>query len=235
MKEGLSAVLKAKKEASRKYLMTPPSQDQLNLISYVEKIGADNFDDGEWKEIVKSIAPNPLASKMLARITKDSKREFFPPVSIASVDADLEQIEKLYLNGIDCIDDPYRNIKGLEFFRDDLQETQTSILTEKLDREIASTNPSSSLSPKNRLREAANHALHVGNYDLFNQIGNFIRDNISRFETKEEAEADFALACEQLIEAGNNAKEIKKTPYERQRDKVIDTLEKMTDDKKGSE
>lgn len=235
--ENLNAILEAKKEACQKYIMTPPSNDQLALINTIKLRGAENIPNEEWEMIINTLAGNYQAAMMLETIAKETqdkptgKKDFVAPVTIASVNADLDLIKNWFEIAFNNIADPYESPRSLEMFKSDRIESPTSILIAKLDREIVSTVPSASLSTKNRLREAAQHALHVGQYELFNEINHFIFENISKLETPEETQREFAIAAEKLIEAGNNATENKKSHYEEHLDKVINDLKNLTGEK----
>ena len=231
LREQLNTILSAKREACRKYIMIPPSQDQLALLQSLQIRGVKSISDEEWNMIISSLAGNYQCSQILSKLAEDAgRKDFIPPVSsVGSLEQDLKLIEAYFTDAINSLDNP-DNYRTMELIAD-RDTTPSAMLIEKLDKEIISTVPSSSLSTKNRLKDAAQHALHVGKYDLFHEIYDFIGANADKLSTQEEIEADFIAAAEDLIDKGNNAKEDKRTPYQAQLDKTIDVLEKATGDK----
>ena len=236
LRQQLDSVVNAKKEASRKYVMTPPSQDQLTLLSTLKLRGVKNIDDTEWQMYISTLAGNYQCSQILASMAEEAGKDFIPPVSsLNHVEQDIHLAEAYFKQAIDDLANPedlsYRTMELLA----DRDNTPSAVLIEKLDREIISTVPSESLTTRNRLKDAAAHALHVGQIDLFNEIWAFISDNRDKLATPEENEAEFIAAAEKMIEAGNNATEPKITPYDRKLDKLSEDLKKATEGKENDQ
>lgn len=233
LREQLASVLQAKREASRKYVMIPPSADQLTLLNTLKLRGVKNIDDTEWQMYISTLAGNYQCAQILATLARDGGRDFIPPVtSMQDMEQELTLVENWLNEAINNLSKPedlsYRTMEILA----DRDNTPSAQLINKLDTEILSTVPSGSLTLKNRLKEAAQNALHVGQMDLFNQIYAFISDNRANLETPEEAQANFRQAAEELIDAGNNAKE--KTPQQRyaeNRDRLLAEQKQATEGK----
>lgn len=233
LREQLASILQAKREAARKYVMIPPTQDQLSLLNTLKLRGVKNIDDTEWQMYIATFAGNYQCSQIMAALAEEAGKTYIPPVSsVDKLNESLNLAEAWFNDVIDNFSKPddlrYRAMEMLA----ERDNTPSAQLINMLDTEIISTVPSGSLSTKNRLKDAAQHALHMGQFDLFNEIYAFIGDNRDRLETPEEAQADFIAAAEKLIDAGNNAKE--KTPQQRyaeNRDRLLAEQKQATEGK----
>ena len=208
LRESLAPVKPAKEEALQKYVLTPPTPEQINLINTIKLRGVENIEDTEWSMFISALSGNYQSSQILATIAKEGGREFIPPIiSLQDAEEEINLAESWLLEAIDNLLKPddlsYRTLEILS----DYEDTPSYQLFAKLDREIMTTVPSPSLSTRNRLKDAAQHALHVGNTKLFNEIWDYIRDNRDKLETTEEIQAEFIATTEELIERGMNAKE----------------------------
>lgn len=230
LQKKLDEILQAKEEACRKYVVTPPSEDQIALLQTLKMRDIKNIPAEEWNMLVTTLSGNYQCATVLATIAKEAGKDFAPPFSPTD---GLEDIKRFRTKAEFCIqnmENLAESYIGAEFLAIDNPDTFTSALIKKLDTEIATTIPSGELRLVNRLREAGRVAVHQGQYDLYNRILDFIYRNEDKLSTPAEMQAAFIAEAENLIEMGMNAKEDKQTKYEAQRDKVIKQLEDATGD-----
>ena len=207
LNERLDEMLQAKEEACRKYVMTPPSADQLALLQTLKMRNAKEITSEEWNMIVSSLSGNYQCASVLSTIAKESGKEFVPPFSPTDGLEDIKQFRARADYAIRNIGDLENSYIGMEFLAVDNPDTFTSALIKKLDTEIATTVPSPSVSIIGRLKDARNHALHVGDMDVFNAIANFIIGSGDQLQTPEEQEIALMEKAEKMIALGMNAKE----------------------------
>lgn len=212
LRSQLKSVMTAKREACRKYTMTPPTQEQLDLFSSYKMRDPKSISDEEWNMLIATVAGNYQCSQILCTLAKEAGREFFPPVSsLKDIESNMILIEAWLNNAINDLEKPDDvSYRTMELLAVDNKNTALSQIIDKLDKEIITTVPSADLTLKNRLRASAQHALHVGNNELFNEICHFIGYNNDKLMTPQEMQADFINKAEQLIEKGMSATEARK-------------------------
>lgn len=214
LSEKLDSALQAKREACRKYTMVPPSQDQLNLLQSIQLRGAENIPEAEWNQLIKTLAGNHQCASILEKFAKDSGKEFIAPFNAEKAMHDLDEFQNRAEIAINNIADPYKDGRAQEFYRDDIKDSLTSELINKLDSEIGTTVPDPNLTLKGRLEAAANNALKKGHADEFQMINQFKWDHVKEIEATDEKYQEIHRQAEDLIALGMSAKEMGKDPIE---------------------
>ena len=230
LSDKLAAALDAKRNACRKYTMIPPSADQLALLQTIQLRGVENIPEEEWNMMIQTLAGNHQAAGVLESLAKDSGKEFKAPFSAADALRDLENFQNRAEIAISNITDPYKDGRAYEFFRDDIKDSLTSELINKLDSEIGTAVPDKSLTIAGRLDEAAEKALKAGNFDEFQLIHNFRFSHSSVFESPDETNQSIINQAEELIELGMSTKEKGKDPiadYNMHRDMYLEMAKKL--------
>ena len=201
----LNSILKAKEDAVQAYISIPPTAEQFSLLQMLKLRGAKSIPEEEWSMLISTLAGNYQCATVLESLAKEAGKDFVIPFTPKDGLDAIQMIRRYAETAIQNITDPRENYIASEFMRDDVEDSYTSQLIAKLDSQIATTIPSESATLKGRLKQARDHALHQGAYDLFNSIADFIVSHNADFAT--EKEAALIDSAEALIEQGMNAKE----------------------------
>lgn len=226
LSEKLTDALAAKERACKAYITTPPSADVLTLLQTLRMRDLKTVQPFEWETVIAAVSGNYQAAKVLEGMMKEAGQSFPVPFN---AEQGLSYIQDFRELGESVI----RNIDGdtyfvNEFIHTDVPNTRTAKLIEILDHEVGVTVPDVSLTLANRLKAAAENALHKGDADLFNQIWDFISDN--KILSPQEQEAEVRQRAEEWIMKGMNAKEPeKKDAYKQQLDETISALQTEID------
>ncbi len=218
----------------RFYTAVPPE----SLVRYIDMLSErDSLNPTEWKMALKKVTESGYYQALVRLNDKVAKKfgyEFALPDDPEQAEQRDEEIKNIYTSIVDNIEKPQSEWSYMMFAILSNNENQVKQSIEENDTAYGRGEPDQSMSLRNKLKESAQHALHVGQYDLFREIYAFIHANEDQLGTEEEIKADFIASVEDMIEKGMSATEDKRTPYEKQRDKVITQLEEMSDAKKGN-
>lgn len=226
LSEKLTDALAAKERACKAYITTPPSADVLTLLQTLRMRDLKTVQPFEWESVIAAVSGNYQAAKVLEGMMKEAGQSFPVPFNAEQGLSYIQDFRELGESVIRNIESDTYFVN--EFIRTDIPTTRTAKLIEILDHEIGVTVPAAPLTLANRLKAAANNALHQGDTALFNQIWDFIHDY--KIQTPQEQEAEVRQQAEELITKGMNAKEPeKKDAYRQQLDKTISALQTEID------